>query len=136
MSRKRRRNKNGERKKNRASLPSGEARKRLVLEIVKTDSTFELHTFRDGHQVWCGKCIHCNARMTVPKDGCTGWTIEHILPRCADGQNDLRNLALACGGCNQEKGRRHDMHVGKGGRADEIVSALQAKRLSRWREPQ
>lgn len=129
---KRRRN----RKKNdRVSLVSGDARRRLILDIISSDSTFELYTFRDGAQVWVGKCIHCNARMTVNTNGETGFTIEHIVPRYANGTNNLKNLALACGGCNQEKGRRHDQHVGKGGRADEIVSSLQAKRLSRWRDP-
>lgn len=132
MSRNRGRNKNSARKK--LSPPSGVARRRLVLDIIKTDSTFEFHTFRDGESWWVGKCIFCNARMTVQVDGKTGFTIEHILPRCANGQNDLKNLALACGGCNHEKGQRHDKHVGKGGRADEIVSALRGKRLSRWRE--
>lgn len=105
-----------------------------VLDIIKTDSTFELFSFGDGTQVWVGKCIHCNARMTVGLSGDTGFTIEHIIPQYAGGGNDLKNLALACGGCNSEKGIRHDTYVGKTGRADE-VSSLQAKRLSRWREP-
>lgn len=117
------------------SGPNPVSRGRQVLDIIGTDTTFEIHTFRDGERCWVGKCIHCNARMTVKMNGETGFTIEHIHPRCAAGTNDLRNLAMACGGCNNEKGRNHDQGVGKDDRADEIVAALQAKRLARWRDP-
>jgi len=84
---------------------------------------------------WQGRCIHCNTHIYVTMKGETGATIEHIKPLCDDGDStDPRNLALACNRCNNDKGIRHDMHAGKGGRADEVIAQLQEKRVSRWRD--
>jgi len=119
-------------------LLKGQQRADLILNIVKSDSTFQLYTFKDGEQVWVGKCIHCNARLTVPLDGHSGFTVEHIVPRSAGGTNDLENIALACGGCNSEKGIRHDADYGSfghAGRATEVITMLLQKRKSRWRDP-
>lgn len=126
--------------------PKGASRERAVLSIVATDNTFcpdwgsprlETGEFQPRQQVgWVGRCIHCNTRVYVGVSGWTQATVEHINPLCAGGDNtDPRNLALACQRCNNEKGVRHDQHVGKGGRADEVIIALQGKRLARWREP-
>ena len=102
-----------------------------MLSVVATDNTFYVG-FTDP-PVYVGRCIHCNTMLIATMQGAT---LEHILPLCAGGDpTDPRNLALACKGCNNEKGVRHDRHVGKGGRADEVVTALQDKRLARWREP-
>jgi len=128
MARKRRRQ-----EETRAPRPKGASRAHVVLSIVATDITFELH---EAHGIWIGKCIHCNRKLGVSVNGGTDATVEHINPLCNGGEStDPRNLALACKGCNNEKGVRHDQHAGKGGRADEVITALQGKRLSRWREP-
>lgn len=117
------------------------SRAEVVLAIVRTDATFSLKTLVDDHgrardAFWTGKCIHCNTGMVVAMDGSTGATIEHIRPLCDGGApTDPRNLALACSRCNNDKGVRHDMHAGKGGRADEVIAALQGRRAQRWREP-
>lgn len=112
---------------------------KLILSIIMTDSTFSFHPERNlppGWGIWVGKCIHCGRKLGVTERGTTGATIEHVLPLCAGGDpTDPKNLALACSGCNNEKGVRHDQHVGKGGRADEVITALQGKRLARWRDP-
>lgn len=111
----------------------GIARARAVLSIVATDNTFA--PFKTEGD-WLGKCIHCNAKLLVTKQGSTPATIEHINPLCNHGEAiDPRNLALACARCNNMKGVHHDQHVGKGGRADEVIAMLQQKRLVRWREP-
>lgn len=121
--------------------PKGNARAQVVLSIVLTDNTFHRIAVHPEHkftliQPWVGRCIHCNTKLLVHHDGSTDATLEHINPLCAGGDAiDPRNLALACVRCNNQKGIRHDQHVGKGGRADEVVTALQAKRLARWREP-
>jgi 5-methylcytosine-specific restriction endonuclease McrA len=105
-----------------------------VLAIIATDSTFYVG-FTDP-LIYVGKCIHCNSMVTATMQGSTNATIEHIRPLCNGGDPvDPRNLALACTGCNNEKGIRHDRHAGKGGRADEVIAALQAKRAARWQEP-
>jgi len=91
----------------------------------------EHHVYSQG---WMGKCIHCNSKLFVTASGETDATVEHIKPLCDDGDShDLRNLALACKRCNNEKGIRHDQHSGKNGRADEVIAALQEKRDLRWR---
>lgn len=119
--------------------PKGASRARVILSIVVTDSTFDFHADNDrgiARGIWIGKCIHCGRKLGVSESGKTDATIEHVNPLCAGGDaTDPRNLALACRGCNNEKGVRHDQHVGKGGRADEVITALQGKRLARWREP-
>ena len=117
--------------------PKGANRAAVVLSIVATDITFELHRDKTlGTGIWIGKCIHCNRKLGVSEAGNTDATVEHINPLCNGGESvDPKNLALACRGCNNEKGIRHDMHAGKGGRADEVITALQGRRLSRWREP-
>lgn len=118
-------------------------REQLVMAIVKTDMTFAHHeSVYDamlGSEpvpgIWIGKCIHCNRKLGVSDNGKTDATIEHVNPLCAGGDpTDPKNLALACSGCNNEKGVRHDKHAGKGGRADEVITALQGKRLARWRD--
>lgn len=114
-------------------------RTRVVLSVVETDNTFELVCGSDSW-FWLGKCIHCNTRITVDEDGDTrhrsnNTTLEHIVPICAGGDPvDPCNLALACKGCNNRKGIDHDKHVGKGGRADEVIASLQSKRAARWRD--
>jgi len=117
--------------------PKGANRARVVLSVVETDSTFDLVTpAGPGHPHWLGKCIHCGTKLYVTDLGGTDATLEHIQPLCDGGDpTDPRNLALACRGCNNRKGIDHDQHAGKGGRADEVIRALQAKRLLRWREP-
>lgn len=118
-------------KKKHVRSPRGSKRLDLVLEIVRTDSTFSLHDSGD----WVGKCIHCNSKLVVDPDGMTSATIEHIDPLCNDGsRSDVRNLALACSRCNNEKGIRHDRRAGCGGRADDVIAALQARRNDRWRD--
>ena len=85
--------------------------------------------------MWVGKCIHCNSKLVVADDGRSlgEATLEHIIPQTRGGTNDLMNLAVACGRCNREKGKRHDHKRGE--RLDDVVTTLQARRADRWREP-
>lgn len=115
--------------------PKGKNRAQVILSVVESDNTFDLITpVGSGHPHWAGKCIHCNTKLFVTDLGNTDATLEHIQPLCDGGAStDPRNLALACKRCNNEKGIRHDQYAGKGGRADEVIEALLAKRLARWR---
>lgn len=107
-----------------------------VLAVVATDNTYE-RTVLDGQRVWVGKCIHCNKKLVIADDGTPlgNATIEHIWPRTRGGGNDLPNIALACAGCNREKGKRHDRKAATQSRLPEIVEELRRRRASRWREP-
>jgi len=109
-------------------------RRLLNLQIVATDNTFVQHDVR-GSPAWVGKCLHCNARLVVELDGSCGpdVTLEHILPRTHGGDNDLRNVALACARCNQQKGVRHDHKHHDDDGLRHVVALLQARRAARWR---
>jgi hypothetical protein len=106
-----------------------------MLAAAVTDRTFE-RTRLDERTVWVGKCIHCNSKLVVADDGRSlgEATLEHIIPQTQGGTNDVTNLAVACARCNREKGTRHDHK--RGGRLDEIVAMLQARRVERWRDPE
>lgn len=45
-----------------------------------------------------------------PKESCDlNMTLEHVLPLCLGGTNEMRNLALACHQCNNSKGKQTDL---------------------------
>lgn len=109
-------------------------RQLLLLAAAVTDSTFE-RTVLDGQAVWVGKCIHCGAKLVVRDDG---WalgkaSLEHVWPSTQGGTEDIENLAVACAGCNREKGVRHDRRGGQ--RLEEVVAVLRERRAVRWRDP-
>ena len=112
-------------------------RLRLALAIVATDATFERRVVR-GQELWVGRCIFCNRALTVELDGRLDGraTLEHIQPRHHGGDDRVVNLALACRGCNHEKGVRHDARDRNDPRLGEIIAALAARRRERWREPE
>jgi 5-methylcytosine-specific restriction endonuclease McrA len=117
-------------KKQKPSRPGGGRRLDLLVAVALTDVTFEPTT-----EGWIGRCIHCGRKIAVAKTGATSGTLEHIIPLSANGSpDDPKNLALACTTCNNEKGINVDPYVGRGGRADEVVATLLAKRTSRWRD--
>jgi 5-methylcytosine-specific restriction endonuclease McrA len=108
-------------------------KRRHILDIVRTDRTFERVDFR-GNEVWQGKCIHCNAHLMVGLDGepISKATIEHIFPQVHGGTNDLENLALACARCNRQKSR-HDRQQVNDPKLTEVVDRLRRRRQERWR---
>jgi 5-methylcytosine-specific restriction endonuclease McrA len=110
------------------------SRRLLLLAAAVTDKTFQ-RTVLDGKPAWVGKCLHCGKKLVVADDGraISEATLEHVWPETQGGSNDIENLAVACAGCNREKGARHD-HRG-GPRLDEIVAVLRARRRERWRDP-
>lgn len=110
---------------------------RTLLAIVATDRTFE-RVVQRGREVWSGKCIHCNRRLAIGLDGTpiSRATIEHIVPRNHGGDDAIENLAIACAGCNHEKGRRHDKRRSDDPELRTIVERLQRRRMKRWRAPE
>ena len=101
--------------------------------------------------VFTTRCLHCRQHLQCRDDGnALGATsLEHVIPRAWFGQSgaadltarvghapdDPRNLALACAGCNQGKGTRHDARGPLDARARSVVTALLDRRLARWRDP-
>lgn len=114
----------------------GSAKRRRILDIVRTDRTFARADVR-GEPVWLGKCLHCNAHLTVSSAGepISRATIEHIVPRSGGGTDALENLALACARCNAGKGVRHDPDYHRDPEARALVERLLARRRERWRDP-
>ena len=112
--------------------PSGAARRQLILEVVRTDSAFSYDVVgsTDRHG-WVGRCFYCGRRIYVTDGGESSATLEHIRPLKRGGTNDLENLALACKGCNEEKGRNADRS-----KPDEYFDELLLRRQERWREPE
>ncbi len=108
-----------------------------ILAIVATDRTFVRTPLPSG-DAHVGKCLHCNARLTISLTGepLSHATIEHILPKNHGGTDELPNLGLACARCNAQKGVRLDAR--RAGDPDllRVVEALLARRRDRWRDPQ
>lgn len=77
-------------------------------------------------------------------------TLEHVVPQAwfgkraaaaltalvRDGNNDARNLAIACASCNHGKGLSHDARGPNDERARIVIGQLLEKRLARWRDPE
>lgn len=110
------------------------SRRLHLLAAAVTDATFARATL-DGQRVWVGKCLHCGKKLVVRDDGraASEATLEHVWPEAQGGTDDVMNLAVACAGCNREKGSRHDHRAGA--RLEEVVAVLRARRLERWRDP-
>lgn len=104
-----------------------------MLSIVATDATFARAEVR-GVRAWVGRCLHCNTKLVVSEAGETSATIEHIEPRHHGGTDAPENLALACARCNAGKGMRLDHRKKDDPKLREVVEALRAKRLARFRE--
>lgn len=107
----------------------------LLLAAAVTDKTFAKQIL-DGQTVWVGKCLHCNTRLVVGDDGRARGeaTLEHVWPQTQGGTDAVDNIAVACGRCNREKGKRHDHKRGE--RLEEVVETLRARRKERWRDPE
>lgn len=107
-------------------------RSQLILGIVKTDKTFKPNG--DG---WCGKCLHCKTKLYVTEEGklVGKATIEHIIPQCHGGGNDLPNLALACKRCNNQKGVDVDPLGPRNAKYQRVTTLLLERRQERWNEP-
>lgn len=90
-------------KRERHPLHGGNERCRQIVDIVRSD--VEASWTEGG---WYVPCIHCGRRLFIKENGETSATVEHIVPRCQGGTNDLRNVAIACESCNNEKALSHD----------------------------
>lgn len=103
----------------------------LMGQIAATDATFAL---KDG--LWVGRCLICRGPVAFDAATGEGTTIEHILPRTQGGTNDLNNLGIVHGRCNNEKGRRWDARRRHSARQDQYDALLQQiadERMRRWR---
>ena len=99
--------------------------------------------------IWTTRCLHCRTRLQVAADGeaIGASSLEHVVPQAwfglraaaalaalvGDDRDDPRNLAVACRRCNQDKGKGPDARGPQDARAHDVVAALLAKRLTRWR---
>lgn len=120
-------------------------RRRLLL-AAQSDALADF----DG-ETWSTRCLHCRSALQLQANGepLGTTTLEHVVPQAWFGKraaasltaqvgedaDDPRNLALACARCNHDKGKGHDARGPGDARAHEVVAALLATRLSRWRQP-
>lgn len=79
----------------RIAFPITEASQRPK-RIALTNSAREAVYARDG-----GTCVYC--RMFLDRNG---GHVDHVVPVCQGGTNDLDNLVLACSACNLQKAGR------------------------------
>lgn len=123
------------------------ALKRLFLLALTHDAQAEM--LPGGR--WRTRCLHCRARLEFKPDGepLGAGSLEHVVPQAWFGKraakmlcarighnpNDPRNLALACAGCNQAKGKGPDARGPQDARALEVVGQALDRRLLRWPQP-
>ena len=122
---------------------------------AKLKSLFRLAVATDAEATrgpdgtWTTRCLHCRTRLQVAANGeaLGGCSLEHVVPQAwfglraaaaltaqvGDDRDDPRNLAVACRRCNQDKGKGPDARGPQDARAHDVVAALLAKRLTRWR---
>lgn len=121
------------------------ALRRLFLLAVATDAEA-----REHGGVWTTRCLHCRTRLQVRADGTPlgAASLEHVVPqawfgkraasaltsRVGEDADDPRNLAIACARCNHDKGKGPDARGPQDPRAVDVVTALLARRLARWRD--
>ncbi len=120
---------------------SASRRDALLLATVEADT--QALRREDG---WVTPCLHCRSTLAVTWSGAPlgATTLEHIVPRGwfrrtvardlverVGGQDDVRNLALACARCNQQKGKSHDADGPTSARAREVISSLIDARAAR-----
>ncbi|HRD73703.1 MAG TPA: HNH endonuclease [Aquimonas sp.] len=119
---------------------------RLFLCALRHDA--EAQGIADG---WETRCLHCRARLQFARSGepLGAGSLEHVIPQawfgkraastlCASVDNDPnhpRNLAVACGRCNQSKGKGPDARGPADPRALQVITTMLARRQSRWRTP-
>lgn len=111
----------------------GRARQ-LLSRVAESDSSFVLRDVR-GEQAWVGPCVYCKRAIVVPVGGRqpASATLEHIVPRTHGGTDELDNLALACAGCNHEKGRKLDHRQLDDPTLQRVIERLRAGRRERMR---
>lgn len=110
----------------------------LILALAATDSTFvaaEARLGADKDPIWVGKCIHCRSPLMIApgKRERGNVTLEHIVPQGLGGTDVLRNLALACARCNNQKGSRLDGLGLQDPKLAAVIEHLQAERQRRHR---
>jgi 5-methylcytosine-specific restriction endonuclease McrA len=52
-----------------------------------------------------GKCAYCGLNGSRDIRILGNLHVDHLVPRCANGADDLENLVLSCSRCNVDKGR-------------------------------
>jgi len=62
-----------------------------------------------------GKCFYCERTVIRNTSGCSHnfpetATLDHLIPRSKGGVFSVKNLVLACYGCNSERGNKKDFH--------------------------
>ena|ERR1051325_6588326 len=58
------------------------------------------------------KCFYCFRTIEELKEQGIYMTVDHVIPKCRGGTNDLDNLVAACERCNNMKGESQNWYAG------------------------
>jgi hypothetical protein len=74
------------------------------LRVQQTFTALSLTRARLGeiYQKTDGKCTYCHRDLDPFED----WHVDHIIPKCQGGKNEMDNLTPACASCNLKKNGR------------------------------
>lgn len=78
-----------------------EAAQKLMQAKYKNNTSHRLTLAKYRKILRRDNCVYCGIHPEDTKEG--RMTIDHIVPRSADGENDIVNIAGACSNCNGRK---------------------------------
>ena len=79
-----------------------------------------------------GRCFVCKRRHTLNGYG-RSWNVDHLQPKSLGGSDDVRNLAVACIGCNSSKANNFGLPDIATATANEVVNRLQNGQIGQSR---
>ena len=77
-----------------------DVRRRRRAQRLGAGGTHTVGDIRQLFEVQHGECQYCGQVLSQ------GWHVDHVVPLCRGGSDNVDNLALTCPRCNMKKGRK------------------------------